>query len=120
MLEHVHDERPADALTVKMAAVDAQTVEQRDVVAGVRVPAVLGVDRGARLAAGVALIHRNDAESVGELGRRIDRRGGLAPHRDRRLQAGRRKGQDREPMAELFIIDACTMMLETRHIGVLS
>src|SRR6516165_9636247 len=55
MLEHVHDERPADALTVEMAAVDTQAVEQRDVVGRVRVPAVLRGDRGTRLAAGVAL-----------------------------------------------------------------
>src|SRR5688572_755101 len=95
-------------------------VEQRDVIGGVAVPAVRGGDRGARLAAGVALIHRDDPVIRGELGRRIDRRGRLAPHRDHRLEAGRRKGQDRKPSAELLVVDAGAVVLKARHVGVLS
>ena len=34
-LDQVQDERAADALAVKMAAIDPQVVEQRDVVGGI-------------------------------------------------------------------------------------
>src|SRR5204863_6177931 len=114
------DERAADALAVEVAAVDTQMVEEGDVVGSVAVPAVLRGDRGPRLAAGVALIHRNDAEFVGELGRRVDRRRGLAPYVDNRLQPRRRESQDRETLAELLIIDVGAMVLKARHVDVLS
>ena len=103
-----------------MAAVDAELVEQRDVVGGVAVPAVLRGDRGARLAAGVALVHRNDAKLVGELGRRVDRRRWLAPYVDHRLQPRRREGEDREPLTELLVIDAGAVVFKARDVGVLS
>src|SRR5690242_6241714 len=104
MLDQVQDERAADALAVEVTAVDAQMVEEGDVVGGVAVPTVLRGDRGARLAAGVALVHRDDPELVGELRRRVDRRRGLAPHVDDRLQPRRRKGQDRKALAELLVM----------------
>src|SRR5437868_13806497 len=103
-----------------MTAVDAQMVEERNVVGGVAVPAVLRGDRGARLAAGIALVHRDDAKLVGELGRRVDRRRGLTPYVDDRLQPRRRKSQDRETLAELLVIDAPAVVFEARHVGVLS
>jgi len=102
-LEHVQDERPADALTVEMAPVDAEVVEEGDVIGGVAVPAVLRGDRGAGLAAGVALIHRDHAEVRRPLGGGVDRRGGLAPHLDHRLQARGREGEDGEALAELLV-----------------
>jgi hypothetical protein len=120
LLDQVEDERPADALAVEMTAIDAQMVEERDVVGGVAIPAVLRGDRGARLAAGIALVHRDDAELVGELGGRVDRRRGLAPDIDDRLQPRRRKSQDRETLAELLVIDARAVLFEARHVGVLS
>ena len=109
------DYLPADALAEEMAPVDAQVVEHGDVVGGVGVPAVLRGDRRARLAAGIALIHRDHAEIRGELGGRVDRSGGLAPHIDHRLQAGRRKSEDRETLAELLVVDARAVMFKARH-----
>src|SRR5437660_12360284 len=102
-----------------MTAVDAQMVEERNVVGGVAVPAVLRGDRGARLAAGVALVHRDDAELVGELGSRVDWRRGLAPYVDDRLQPRRRDSQDRETLAELLVIDMGAVVVKARHVGVL-
>jgi hypothetical protein len=119
-LDQIQDERPADALTVEMTAVDAQVVEEGDVVGGIAVPAILRGDRRARLAAGVALVHRDDAELVGELDCRVDRRRGLAPNVDDRLQPRRRESQDRETLAELLVIDARTVLFEARHVRVLS
>jgi hypothetical protein len=66
------------------------------------------------------VIHRDDAELVGELGGRVDRRRGLAPYVDDRLQPRRRKSQDRETLAELLVIDARAVLFEARHVGVLS
>src|SRR5579884_226400 len=98
-----------------MAAIDAEMVEQRDVVGGIAVPAVLGRDRGAGAAAGVALIHRNDAKIRGKFEDRVDRRGGLAPDVDRRLQAGGREGQNGEPAAEL---DRKSTRLNSSHVAI--
>ena len=102
-----------------MAPVDAQMIEQRDMVGGVGVPAVLRRDRRARLAAGIALIHRDDAELAGEFGRRVDRRRGLAPHLDHRLQSGRREGQDRESLTELLVMDPGTVVFKAWHLVLL-
>src|SRR5207248_82915 len=76
-------------------------------------------DRGARLTAGIALIHRDDAVIRGELGRRVDWRGGLAPYLDHRGQTGRGKGQDRKALAEFLVTDARAVVFETRHVGIL-
>jgi hypothetical protein len=67
-----------------MTPVDPEVVQQGEVIAGVRVPAVLRGDRGAGPPAGVALIHRDQPEAGGELGGGVDRRGRPAPHLDRR------------------------------------
>ena len=119
VLQHVEDERAADALTVKVAAVDPQMVEHRDVVGGVAIPAVLCGDRGARLAAGIALIHRDDAVFVGELGGGVDRRRRLAPDIDHRGEPGRREGQDRKALAELLVVNMGAMVVDARHVVLL-
>ena len=62
-LDQVEDERPADALTVEVAAIDAQVVEQRYVVGGVAIPSVVRGDRGARLTNGVESNRRRAAAS---------------------------------------------------------
>src|SRR5215471_7311637 len=100
-----------------MTAIYAEVVEKRDVIGRVFIPAVLRADRSLGLAAGVALIHRDDAELVRELGDRVDRRGGLAPDADHRLQARRREGKDREPLAEFFVKDASALVFKARHVG---
>jgi len=61
VLDQVEDERPADALAVEVTAVEAQMVEHGNVVVGVGVPIILRAHRGARLAARIALVHRDDA-----------------------------------------------------------
>ena len=111
-LDQVPDERPADALAVQVAPVDAQMVEEGDVVGGVAAPAILRGDRSAGLAARIALIHRDDTEFVGEFGGRVDRRQGLAPNVDHRLQPRRRESQDRETLTELLVIDARAVVLQ--------
>ena len=97
-LQQAHDEGPADALAVQVAALDAQVVEQGDVVGGVGVPAVLCGDGRARPAAGIALIHHDHAVVRRELGDRVHGCGGAAPDVDRRLQARRREREDGEPL----------------------
>src|SRR5690242_652120 len=103
-----------------MTTIDAQMVEQCDVVSGVGIPAVLRGDRGARLATSVSLVHRDDAKFVSELFGRIDRRRGLAPDVNHRLQPGGREGQNWETLSELLVVDAGAMMVKARHCGVLS
>ena len=103
-----------------MAFVDAEVVEEGDVIGGVTIPTVLRGDRSARLAAGVTLIHRDHAEIGRELCGGVDRRRRLAPDCDHRLQAGGGEGEDRKPAAELLVIDVSAVMVKTRHIGVLS
>ena len=81
-LQHVDDKRPADALTVEVALVDAQMVEHREMVVCVVVPAsslsVIGARRTS--ASGIALIHDDDAVVLRPFGDRVDRRHRLAPH----------------------------------------
>ena len=48
-----------------MAALDFEVVEQRYVVGGVAMPAIVGTDRSGRLA-GIALVHADNAEGIGE------------------------------------------------------
>ena len=79
-LSRLHDEGPADTLTVQVALVDSRgLIEQGDVVGGVGVPAgVLRSDGSMGLAASVALIHGDHPEVRGELSRGVhrERRGG--------------------------------------------
>src|SRR5208283_4828721 len=105
------------ALAVEMAFVDAQMVEQREMIVGIAVPIVLGGDRRARLAAGVALIHRDDAVFAGELDGRVDRRRGLAPNIDDRAQPGRREGEDRKAAAKFLVMNMGAMVVEAGHAG---
>src|SRR3954447_18352862 len=100
-----------------MAAVDAQMIEQRDMVRGEAVPAVLRRDWRPRPAAGIALIHRDDAEPVGKFGCRVDRCGRLAPHLDDRGQPGRGEGQDRKSLPVFLVIEAGSVVFKTRHVG---
>src|SRR6202041_811565 len=104
-LKEVQNKRSTNALTVEMAALDAQMIEQRDVVGSVGVPVVSRGDRGVRLAAGIALVHRDDAVLAREFGGGVDWRRGLAPNVDHRREARRREGQDREAGAEFFVMD---------------
>src|SRR5262249_35087310 len=106
-----------NALAIEVAAVDAQMVEQSDVVGGVSVPAVLRGDRSARLAAGIALIHRDHPVVSRPLGGGIDRRRSLTPDRDHRSQPRRRESQDREALAKLLIMNMSAVVFKTRHFG---
>src|ERR1700741_5210130 len=103
-----------------MTAIDAQMVEQGDVVGGVGIPGVLRGDWGAGLATSVSLVHRDDAKFVSELLGRIDRRRGLAPDVDHRLQPRGREGQNWETLSELLVVDAGAMMVKARHFRFLS
>ena len=84
--------------------------------ASVGMPAVLGGDGGMGLATGVALIHRDHPEVRGELGGGIHGRGGTIPDVDDRLQARGREREDREPLAELLVIDGSVVVCKAGHV----
>src|SRR5262249_59101605 len=113
----VEEERPADALSVEVAPLDPEVVEQGDVVGGVGAPAVLGGDGGVGLAAGVPLVHGDHPERRGELGDGVHRGRGAAPHIDDRLQAGGGEGEDGESLAVLLVVDRGPVVLKARHVG---
>src|SRR5262249_34976763 len=92
-------------------------VKHRDVVGGVVVPTVLGADWRARLSPGVALIHDDHAEILGEIGDRVYRRHRLAPHCDDRAQPGRREGEDWKALAVLLVIKVSAVVVDARHGG---
>src|SRR5579871_628506 len=71
-LDEFEAERASDALAHDMAALDAEMIEQGNLVCGVAMPAVRRSDRGARLA-GVALVHRDHAEVAGQIDGWIER-----------------------------------------------
>ena len=87
-------------------------IEQRDVVGRVGLPSVGGGDRRARLA-GVALIHRDDAEIIGEFDRGIER--ALMPELDAGAHSARRKQQDWVAGTELLEVEGNITALENRH-----
>ena len=107
--EQTHDEGPTDALTVQVALVDSQMIEQGDVVGSVGVPAVLRRDGSMGLAASVALIHGDHPEVRGELSRGVHGSGGTVPDINDRLQACG-ECQDGESLAKLFVIDRSVVM----------
>src|SRR4029453_7423409 len=115
-----HDERPADALAVQVALLDAQVIEHGDVVGRVRVPAVARAAGTARPAAGVALIHHDHAEVSGKLGDRVHRCGRPAPDLDGRLQPRRRERENGGPSTGLLEIDGSVPVLDGRHARLLS
>src|SRR3989442_13417996 len=119
-LQQAHDEGPTDALAIQVAPVDAQVVEQGDVVGGVGVPAVLRADWSAGLAAGIALIHRDHPVVRRELGGGVHGSGGAAPDFDDRLQARGREREDGKPLTELLVVDGRTVVFKRWHSGVLS
>ena len=69
-LAQLQAEAAADAAAQRVEPAEAQMVHQREMVGGVGVPAVIGLDRGAR-AAGVALVHGDDAVTAGERARPV-------------------------------------------------
>src|SRR5216684_141013 len=82
-----------DASAHDVGALDAEMVEQREVVGGVRRPAIGGGDRRERLA-GVALVHRDHTEAGGKSSGRVD--GALMPEVDARAHPSRREQQQRK------------------------
>src|SRR6516162_9780228 len=103
-----------------MTAIDAEVVEQCDVVGGICIPTVLCGDRGAGLATGVSLVHRADAELVSELRGWVDWRRGLAPNVNHRLQPRGREGQNWETLSELLVVDAGAVTVKAWHFRLLS
>src|SRR5262245_43774419 len=85
-------------------------------VAGVGLPAVRGGDRRSR-PAGVARVHRDQAEVRCEFDRRVERRWAplAAPVLDGRIQAARREQQHWIPGAVLLVIQGHVVVLEHGH-----
>ena len=115
-LQHAENEGPTDALAIQVALVDPQVVEQGDVVGKVAVPAVLGGDGCAGLAAGIALIHRDHPEVRGELFGGVHGSGGTVPDVNDRLQARGREREDGEPLAELLVINGSVVVCKAGHV----
>jgi hypothetical protein len=82
-LQQLEDKRTANTLAEQVAFLDAEVIEQRDVVGRIAVPAIRRGDRRVRLAAGVALIHDDDAEVGPEDLDRVDRGRRSVPDFDR-------------------------------------
>src|SRR5271154_4619914 len=78
---------------------DPKMIEQRNMIARVRVPSIGGGDRRARLA-GVALVHRDHAEVGRKFLGRIE--WAVGPEFDTRSHAAGREQQDRVTSAVLF------------------
>ena len=100
-----------------MRALDAQVVEQGDVVASVGVPAILRGHGGAGTA-GVALIHGDDAEVGRQLGDGVERRG--LPERSRRAHPAGGEQQHREAAAVVFVVKPHIVAFKDRHVASMS
>src|SRR5688572_11315503 len=96
-----------------MKALDAKVIQQGELILCVDVPAVSGAN-GRYRAAGIALIHGNDAIVWGELGNRIP--WGAFPERHRRAHPARRNKQKWEALAMFFIVQFDIVPFEYRHV----
>ena len=64
-LAQLQAEAAADAAAQRVEPAEAEMIHQREMIGGVGVPAMVGLDCGARTS-GVALVHRDDAIAAGE------------------------------------------------------
>ena len=112
-LDQSHDVRPADTHPRYMEAIDAQVIQQSELVCRVDVPTVCGANGGHRLA-GIALIHRNDAILWRQLLNGIP--WGPFPERRRRAHPSRRDEQHRKSRAMLFVVQLDIIAFEYWHV----
>src|SRR6266849_5195182 len=87
-------------------------VEQGKVVAGVSFPSVGRADRRAR-ASGVALVHRDYAEILGQLSGRVE--GAAAPEIDAGAHPARREQQQRVTRPIFLVVQRYARALKNRH-----
>src|SRR5271163_4742407 len=87
-------------------------VEQGKLVGGEGLPAIGSADRRARLA-GVALVHRNHAETAGQLRGRIERT--AMPEVDHRAHPTRRNQQERITGTVFLVIERYISVLKGWH-----
>src|SRR6266849_11081365 len=87
-------------------------VEQGKVVAGVSFPSVGRADRRAR-ASGVALVHRDYAEILGQLSGWVE--GAAAPEIDAGAQPARREQQQRVTRPIFLVVQRYARALKNRH-----
>ena len=111
----------ADAAAHDVKAAMAEMVHQRQVIAGVGVPAV-GLGHRAARVAGVALVHADHGERSGQIGHGIHpgRRGAgvaraLTPVFELRAQAARGEEQQGKTRPVDFVVDLGVWTLEDRH-----
>jgi len=121
LLDRLEAVAAADAAAHHEELAEAQVIHQGEMVAGQRVPAVVGLDVGDR-SAGVALVHGNDGELVGQSLARIHPGiavgiggRGAAPHLHLRLQPTRCVEQDRETRAMDLVVNLGVGALQHRH-----
>ena len=104
----------ADAVAHVEELVDPEVIHQAELIVGERLPGV--VDRhgaGGLAAIGVALVHGDAAEIVGERLHRVDHRG--RPVADAGVQAATGGDQQREAGAGLLVADADIALVIERH-----
>src|SRR5262249_20274944 len=113
-LHELEGKRATDTVAHEEELPDAEVIYQPELVVGEGVPGVVDGDRAAGLAAvGVALVHRDAAEVLGELLHCVDHRG--RPVADAGVQAPTGGDQQREAGARLLVADADVALFVERH-----
>src|SRR5262249_10339185 len=112
------NEGTADAEAVHHELVDAEMIQQTDVVVGIGIPGTISLERTRGLPTPcVAEISGDDAILAAELVKRIVRRLLAGETRDGRIQAAARDHQQRITRSLLFIVDADGTSLVKAHGG---
>ena len=125
LLDRLEAVAAADAAAHDVELLEAEMVDQRQMVGGEGVPAMVGLDVGHRLA-GVALVHGDHRVLVGERDARIHPREAVgivgrytAPHLDPRGEPARRIEQDGKARTMDLVVDLGIGALQHRHVCLL-